>query len=52
MDPVGALREAKHLAQQAADGLRSIALRLQTLPEPHDPRWRQLGPEILGWRPL
>ena len=51
-DPVGALREARAVAQQAADRLGVITARLATLPEPHDPQWRRLGPEILGWRPL
>ncbi len=50
-DPVGALRQARRLADQAADRVRRIAARLHSLPEPHDPSWRQLGPEILGWHP-
>jgi len=50
-DPVGALREARRLADQAVDRMRSVMVRLHTLPEPRDPAWRQLGPEILGWRP-
>jgi len=52
MDPLGALREARHLADRASEILRSIAVRLQTLPEPSDPVWRRLAPAILGWRPL
>jgi hypothetical protein len=52
LDPGGAVREARVLAEQALDRWRSITLRLQTLPEAHDPQWRRLGPEILAWRPL
>jgi len=51
-DPGAALREAKHVAEQAVRNLQAIAMRLETLPEPHDPTWRHLGPGILGWRPL
>lgn len=51
-DPVAALREARALAEQAVERLRTITVRLNSLPAPHDPRWRRLGPEILGWRPL
>lgn len=52
MDPLGAWREARQLAERAGEVLRSVTLRLQTLPEPTDPVWRQLGPVILGWRPV
>jgi len=51
-DPAAALREARHIADQAARSMQAIVVRLGTLPEPHDPAWRQLGPIILGWRPL
>jgi ABC-type transporter Mla subunit MlaD len=51
-DPVGALREARAMADEAADRVRRITMRLASLPEPSDPQWRRLGPEILGWRPL
>lgn len=51
-DPMGALREARQAAERAVDTARSITARLQALPVPHDPGWRQLGPEILGWRPV
>ena len=51
LDPAGAVREARALAEEALDRLRSITLRLQSLPLPHDPQWRRLGPEILAWRP-
>lgn len=51
-DPVGALREAREVAEQASDRMRSIAVRLSALPVPYDPQWRRIGPEILGWRPL
>jgi ABC-type transporter Mla subunit MlaD len=51
-DPVGALCEARAVADEAADRLRRITMRLGSLPEPSDPQWRRLGPEILGWSPL
>lgn len=50
-DPSAALREARALADQAVDRLRQVTDRLGTLPEPHDPVWRRLGPEVLSWRP-
>lgn len=52
LDPVGALREAKELAERAVETARRITVRLQSLPSPADPAWRQLAPEILGWRPV
>lgn len=52
MDLADAVREARELAERAYEKLRSIAARLQTLPVSHDPVWRQLGPELLAWRPL
>lgn len=52
LDPLGAVREARQLADEAEGILRSVVQRLQTLPEPHDPAWRHLGPALLGWRPL
>ncbi len=51
-DPIGAFRAAQALVERAEDVLRSIGLRLQALPEPHDPAWRRLGVEILQWQPL
>lgn len=51
-DPAAAVREARVLAEQAADRMRSITARLHSLPVAHDPQWRHLGPDILGWRPL
>ena len=52
MDPLGALREARQMAERAGEILRSVSLRLQALPEPSDPVWRRLAPVILGWRPV
>jgi len=51
-DPTAALREARQIASKAVHDMQRITVRLHTLPEPHDPAWRRLGPEILGWRPL
>lgn len=51
-DPVGALREARELAERALETAWRITVRLQALPVPHDPAWRHLGPELLAWRPL
>lgn len=51
-DPIGALHEGRAALRQAEQLVDAIAGRLRTLPEPHDPVWRQLGPQILGWRPL
>ena len=52
VDLAEAVREARELAERAYERLREIVSRLQTLPVSHDPVWRQLGPELLGWRPL
>lgn len=52
LDPAGALREARQLAEEALDRLRRITLRLHSLPARSDPIWRRLAPEILGWRPV
>ena len=52
LDPLGALREAQQLADEAEEILRSVVQRLNALPEPHDPAWRHLGPATLSWRPL
>ena len=52
MDLAEAVREARELAERAYERLREIVSRLQTLPVSHDPVWRQLGPELLAWRPL
>jgi len=40
------------MKHRAEEGLRSITLRLEGLPEPHDPVWRSLGAELLRWQPL
>lgn len=51
-DPAGALNEARQLAEEALERLRAITLRLQALPEAHDPVWRRLAPQILAWHPV
>lgn len=52
LDPLGALREARAMAERAGEILRSVVVRLQTLPDPSDPVWRELGPMVLAWRPV
>ena len=51
-DAAGAVVAARELVRRAEECLRSITLRLHGLPEPSDPLWRSLAPEIVRWQPL
>lgn len=48
----GAVRAAHAMVERAESALRTIIARISTLPEPFDPAWRRLGPQILQWQPL
>ncbi|CAA9253572.1 MAG: hypothetical protein AVDCRST_MAG76-2410 [uncultured Acidimicrobiales bacterium] len=51
-DVADAVATARSLVQRAEEALRSITLRLDSLPAPQDPLWRTLAREILRWQPL
>ncbi len=51
-DAAGALRAARSMVARAEELMQTITVRLNGLPDVHDPVWRQLGQEILRWQPV